>query len=239
LIAADRPGYGLSTFQPQRRLVDWPQDIAQLADALELDHFGVLGVSGGGPYALACAHALPDRVTSVGVVCGLGPLAEGGLRRSMRWLPRSALYLAEKTPRLLDTVYGQPLALLIRAGSSLPLRLLAYRIGEPDKSVILRPEILGRLMQSVREAFRQGPQGASQDARILSGPWGFRLQHIRTLVHLWHGDADIVVPLRHGEYLDACLPCSQLTIAPGEGHFSLPIGHRLTILQTLLDVPAW
>ncbi|MGD2073646.1 MAG: alpha/beta hydrolase [Gammaproteobacteria bacterium] len=239
LIAAERPGYGRSTFQPRRRLNDWPCDIEQLADALKLERFAVLGVSGGGPYALACARALPDRVTSAGVVCGLGPLTDRALRGSMRWLPRTALYLAEKAPLLLDAVYGQPLTWLTRAGSSLPLRLLAYRLGEPDRSVMLRPDTLAALMQSLREAFRQGPGGAREDARILGGQWGFRLHDIRTRVHLWHGDADIIVPPLHARYLDASLPRSQLALVAGEGHFSLPIKHRLEILEIILRADAW
>src|SRR5438477_9457290 len=47
IIVPDRPGMGLSDFQADRRLVDWPDDVAQLTDHLGIDDFSVAGVSGG------------------------------------------------------------------------------------------------------------------------------------------------------------------------------------------------
>src|SRR4051794_20731127 len=73
IIAIDRPGFGMSDFKPNRTLLDWPLDVCELADALGLDRFAVVGVSGGGPYALACARRIPERLTSVAVICGVGP----------------------------------------------------------------------------------------------------------------------------------------------------------------------
>src|SRR4029079_2709344 len=74
IIAVDRAGFGLSDFCPGRQLVDWPSDVVGLANALGLDRFGILGVSGGGPYAAACAAEIPDRLTGMAIVGGLGPL---------------------------------------------------------------------------------------------------------------------------------------------------------------------
>lgn len=235
VIALDRPGYGLSSFQPGRQLREWPHDVLALADALEFDRFGLLGVSAGGPYALACAHAVPQRIASVGVVCGLAPVTDMTLRQNMRWLPRSAFYLAEKRPSLLHVLYGQPLSWLARTGSSLPLRLLAHLNGEPDKSVMRRVEILNALAQNITESFRQGPRGAEYDLRVLGGEWGFQLQDIRKFVHLWHGDADNVVPMRHSEYLHSCLRNARLSIVAGEAHFSLPLTRRAEVLRTLIQ----
>jgi pimeloyl-ACP methyl ester carboxylesterase len=79
VIALDRPGFGGSTFQPNRGLLDWPRDVAEAADILGIDRFDVLGVSAGGPYALACGHALADRITRVGVVVGLAPMTATGM----------------------------------------------------------------------------------------------------------------------------------------------------------------
>ena len=76
VVAADRPGCGLSDFQPDRRIGDWPGDVVELAGALGIDRFAVVGVSGGGPYALACARKIPQRLTAAAVVCGLGPVGE-------------------------------------------------------------------------------------------------------------------------------------------------------------------
>ncbi|MFA5875052.1 MAG: alpha/beta hydrolase, partial [Anaerolineales bacterium] len=83
LICVDRPGYGESTFQPGRRILDWPEDIAQLADALSIDKFAVAGHSGGGPYVSACAVALPDRVTAAALLSGAGPVEAPDVTRGM------------------------------------------------------------------------------------------------------------------------------------------------------------
>ena len=79
-IVPDRPGYGLSDFQRHRRLLDWPADVEQLADHLGLERFAVLGVSGGGPHAAACAYAIPHRLTRVGLVSSAAPLELAPLR---------------------------------------------------------------------------------------------------------------------------------------------------------------
>ncbi len=83
LITADRPGYGLSTFQPGRRILDWPADIAQLASHLGIHKFAVSGHSGGGPYVAACAYAIPERLTVAAVLSGAGPADSPGARRGM------------------------------------------------------------------------------------------------------------------------------------------------------------
>ena len=69
-----RPGLRPLDPQPGRTLLDFAADLDRLADALGLDRFAVLGVSAGGPYAVACAHRLPDRVTAAAAVSSLSPL---------------------------------------------------------------------------------------------------------------------------------------------------------------------
>lgn len=239
VVAVDRPGYGLSSLQPGRQLRDWPQDVVALANALGFDSFGVLGVSGGGPYVYVCAHAVPQRIAAAGVVCGLAPVTDRTLRQGMRWLARSAFYLAQNRPLLLHVVYGQPLTWLARMHGSLPLRLLAQLNGEPDKSVMLRPDVLSALTQNIKESFRQGPRGAEHDLRVLAVEWGFQLQSIRKSVHIWHGDVDSVVPSIHSEYVHSCLRDAQLCIVSGEAHFSLPVMHRTEVLRTILQAGTW
>src|SRR5947209_1948660 len=73
VIGIDRPGFGASGFQQNRRFQDWPADVATVADHLGIDRFAVLGYSAGGPYVIACARELPDRLTFAGIVSGVGP----------------------------------------------------------------------------------------------------------------------------------------------------------------------
>ena len=74
LIGIDRPGMGLSDFKKDRTILDWPDDVVELADALGINKFAIEGISGGGPYAAACAYKIPDRLTTCGIISGLGPM---------------------------------------------------------------------------------------------------------------------------------------------------------------------
>ncbi|GMR21008.1 MAG: alpha/beta hydrolase [Gammaproteobacteria bacterium] len=234
LYAVDRPGYGLSGFVKNRSLAHWPNDIAMLADALGIETFGIIGISGGGPYVLACAHEIPERISSMGIVCGLGPVYESALRREMHWVARSGFYFARQSPASLRDLYGKPLNWLANTHPALALRLLAYFNGGADKPVLLRSDILELLSASLQESFRQGPSAAIQDVVIYQNPWGFELSNIRKHIHLWHGNADRIVPCCHSEFVHSQLPDSVLDIVPNEGHFSLPVRHAEAILTTLV-----
>src|SRR5215471_3904851 len=98
IITVDRPGYGLSEFQPGRTLLDWPGDVAQLADGLHLDQFAAIGLSGGGPYLLSCAYTMPERITSASVISGMGPVESPEARKGMLGAMRLGLGLARRLP---------------------------------------------------------------------------------------------------------------------------------------------
>jgi pimeloyl-ACP methyl ester carboxylesterase len=85
IIAVDRPGMGQSAFKRGRQILDWPDDVIALADALRIDRFGVLGISGGGPYAAACAFKIPARLTATGIVCGMGPSDAPRMKDGVSW----------------------------------------------------------------------------------------------------------------------------------------------------------
>ncbi len=233
IYALDRPGYGLSDGLENRSLLHWPGDVVALADMLGVDTFGIIGVSGGGPYALACAHEIPERISSIGIVCGLGPVCVPALRGSMGWTARLGFYLAEHSPALLRIMFGHPLDWLATKHPVQALRLFAYLNGGADKPVLLRSDILDRLSRNLHESFRQGPLASVQDMVIYRRPWGFELVNIRKHIHLWHGNADNIVPFSHSEYVHAQLPDAELAMVPGEGHFSLPVLHAKAILTTL------
>jgi pimeloyl-ACP methyl ester carboxylesterase len=100
LIAPDRPGFGRSDFQPGRQLLDWPDDVCELADVLGLNRFAVLGVSGGGPATLACAWKIPQRLTAVGVVSSPCPTDVPGVTEGMSRTNRMLFLLAKHAPAL-------------------------------------------------------------------------------------------------------------------------------------------
>ena len=83
LVTIDRPGHGLSSFQPSRQLLDWPRDVDTLADHLGLGTFAVSGWSFGGPYAMACAFSFPERLTAVGLISSFAPYNRPGSTAGM------------------------------------------------------------------------------------------------------------------------------------------------------------
>lgn len=233
VLAPDRPGYGLTEPRADTSLLAWTADVAGLADALGIERFTVIGASGGGPCALACARALPQRVLRVGLVAGLGPLHNAALLRDMGHGARLALSLANRVPALFRATVGMPLVAMARRDPALVIRLIALINGGPDREVLLRPDTLAAFSASIRLCFAQGTRGSLNDLQVFRRPWGFDPKDIRQPVQLWHGTADRVVPVSHSRYLETQLPDARLEIVAGAGHFSLPLEHMDAILAAL------
>jgi pimeloyl-ACP methyl ester carboxylesterase len=218
VIAPDRPGFGLSSRRAGRRIGHWPLDVAELADALGIARFGVVGVSGGGPYALACAWRMPERLTVVASVSGVAPMA--GVA-GMSGLPRQD-HVALELVRLAPLLRHPLMALGGVAWRRFPARM--YRRLEAlcppsDRVVLARPEVVRAMTEGVQEAFREGSEGAAEELRLFIRPWGFALQEIALPVHLWHGGRDTLVPCVAAERLAQALPRCRVEILPEEGHY--------------------
>ena len=231
IITADRPGYGHSTLMPDRSLLQWSDDVAHLADHLGITSFGIVGVSGGAPCALACAASIAQRIKKMAIVCGLGPLHGTGLANPMRWPATMSIRLARGSTLLLKTVVGMPVLTLSKLSPGLLLGIIALVNGGEDKKILNEALVRRLLILNIREAFRQGTAGAIMELQLYAKFWGFQLADITMPIELWHGDADKVVPLSHSKYVHEHLPNSQLTVVPGEAHFSLPIRCAERILQ--------
>jgi len=234
LIAADRPGFGLSDPSPDRSLLDWPADLICLADQLGLRHFAVLGVSGGGPAALACAAQLQERLTAVTIVCGLGPVAEPALLQIMHWPARFSFGLSQKFPKLARILFGKLVGPLLGHCPDLTLRLLNVASPAVDAAILDVADIRSILAENIREAFHQGGGGPALELALSASPWPFSLAGIDLPIHFWHGGLDQTVPSSHTEYLAAQIQNACCHIFPREGHFSLPIRHAESILKSLL-----
>lgn len=235
VIAADRPGCGLSDFQSGRRIRDWPDDVIELADALGIDRFAMVGVSGGGPYALACARYIPERLRAVGVVCGLGPLAESWALRDMLWTRRLAFMLARRAPWSLRLIQAGLFGPLLRRRPEMILSMIARTPVIADRRVLLRADVGRVLLASIRESVHTGARGILYELPLYTRTWGFRPEEIDIAVDLWHGEADPIVPVTHTRKLLGRLAHVRPVILPGEGHFSLPINHMGSILRALAD----
>jgi pimeloyl-ACP methyl ester carboxylesterase len=215
LIALDRPGMGLSDFQPRRALVDWPDDVGQLADALGLERFAVLGISGGGPYAAACAWKLSDRLTRAGIVSGLAPLNVPGVIAGMGRRNRLTFQLVGRVAVLRRTL----MARMAQSVARRPDRVLERGVAAAvDKKYLDRAEVRKILVESLSEAFRSGSAGPAWEMGLFARSWGFPLEEIRTPVDVWHGEDDANAPVAMGRYLAATIPECRARFYPGEGH---------------------
>jgi pimeloyl-ACP methyl ester carboxylesterase len=221
VINVERPGYGLSDFQTGRRFLDWPADVAALADVLGLERFAVIGYSGGGPYAAACAYAMPERLSAVALVSSPAEIRSPGVFAGMAPLDRAIFALNRVLPwtaqRLLYAVGTRLFAL----GPRRTLGSLARTLPEPDRTTIRQPEILRMMVEASAGAFARGSMGYAWDDRLFSLPWGFRPEEIRMPVQLWQGERDVLVPPAMGRALAAAIARCEATFVPGAGHLMI------------------
>jgi pimeloyl-ACP methyl ester carboxylesterase len=234
LIGVDRPGVGHSTPHLYDSLTGFAADLEYVLDRLGIDEFAMLGLSGGGPYVLACAAMMPDRMTVGGVLGGVAPTvgpdaAVGGV-----------VALAARFAPAVAGLRG-PLSWLV-AGffwSTRPMAVPAFRLyarfsPEGDRAVFARPEMRAMFLDDLLTGGRPGLRAPVYDVVLFGRDWGFALEDVRLPIHWWHGDADHIVPLAHGEHVVARLPDAQLYVRPGESHLGT-LGVAEEILGTLLD----
>ena len=186
VLCPDRPGIGLSDPMPGRTVYGYADDVAAMADALGLERFAVAGLSGGGPYALACGAKLPERVTAVGVMAGLGPLDRSGAREGLTKTDLRLLDYSLRRPLQARLMLGT-MATLTRLAPSVVIKQSADELGEPDRSFLQREKReLGSAgtMSALVEAFRQGASGPAEEYRLCGLPWGFALDEVRVPVWL-------------------------------------------------------
>ena len=222
IVSPDRPGIGLSDFQPGRRLLDWPAVIQELATQLGWTNFHVLGVSGGGPYVLACAHAMPERLLSAGVVCGAPPLREVGAQDLM-WTYRLALWGQRHLPWLLGAglaVAGQFMRL---PSNSILMAAFISKMCERDQLALHTPELYHILMESGRVGVGSPVRALSVDGDIYSSDWGIDFGRVLFPIRYWHGGRDSNIPVTMVERLVEKMPNASLTVLQEDGHYSLPM----------------
>lgn len=233
LINLDRPGYGLSDFQPERRLVDWPKDGCELADALEIDRFAVLGFSAGGPYAQVCAHLIPDRLTRVGLADSAPPMHLREINAAAPRMLRINHWLARHVPSAMD-FYFRLFWGFSRRNPDAFLKMAIQQSCVADQDLLSQPAIYAVLREVWRENIRVDSRGYSHDTEILMKEWGFQLKDIQKEIVLWQGEADVNIPKAWGRYLAKELPNCRATYFPNEGHFAI-FNHWKEILQAMHD----
>lgn len=235
IVGIDRPGTGMSTRHLYLNIADFAPDVALLMDELRVDRFAVVGLSGGGPYALSLAHGLPDRVVAAGVLGGVVPNV--GHESSERGVVG---FLAPLRPLLpfishpLARVF-QVLIMGLKPIGTQALNLFAHFSPEGDQLVFARPEIKAMFLDDLIGSSRLGIDGPFNDLALFLRPWGFSMADISVPVRWWHGDADNWVPLEQAQKLVPTIPHAQLYLRPGESHLGR-LGVAEEVLHVLLEV---
>jgi pimeloyl-ACP methyl ester carboxylesterase len=230
VVGIDRPGIGSSTPHRYASVREFATDLDIVADRLGFDRMAVIGLSGGGPYALAAGAALPDRVEAVGVLGGVaptrGPDAIGGGLVALGAAFAPALSLA-------SAPLGMGLSRMLRVARPLAnpaLDVYARLSPAGDRALLLRPEFRAMFLDDLINGSRTQFHAPLADVMLFAREWGFDLADVKVPVRWWHGDADHIVPFAHGLHVVDRLPDAQLTVLPGESHLG-----GLDVAEDLFD----
>lgn len=214
VVSPDRPGYGGSTAQRSRTLDDWPADVAVLADHLGAERFSVMGLSSGGPYVVACAAMLADRIASAAVIAGVTDMGWPGAWEGYDTDEPPIMRLGdeEAAVRWCEDRYGSD-------GSGY---LGGYiELAPADQALYDDEATAAGLFATVAEAFRQGVGGYAQDVWVQGRPWSFDLTGVTAPVRVVHGAEDPVVPISHSRHTAEVVPGATLEVLPRHGHLSV------------------
>jgi pimeloyl-ACP methyl ester carboxylesterase len=216
LVSPDRPGLVASTAVPGRTTADWADDVEELADALELDRFGVLGWSMGGQYALACAARLGVRVTKTVVIAGALPLDDDATFVELNAMDRRFTLRARDNPR----TARHALALVGAVARHAPRSWCrgAAKESVPEEAALLTGPT-GRVIAEAAAVALRGGEGMAEEYRAWVRPWGFALDTITTPVVYWQGDQDALIPPTWADELARRTPGAAVHAVEGASHF--------------------
>lgn len=220
LITYDRPGYSDSDRDRGRSVSDAAKDVLAIADALGIDRFGVVGRSGGGPHALACAALLPERVACAAALGSLAPYDAVGLDWSEGMADSNVTAYKNATAdiRTLITTLKRH-AGQVRGNPESLLKMLWPELNNHDKDVIGDIAIRRQIAETHAHALRETADGWIDDVLALSRRWGFDVSSIRVPVMLWHGSDDVFSPINHTYWLHTQIPTAEIDVAKDTAHF--------------------
>lgn len=216
-IAPSRPGVGGSDALEGRSVRDFARDVGELVDALGISRFAVVGVSAGGPYALAVAREFGDRVLATAVCSSLSPRYELHRTPGMGLSARIGLAIMRRFPALCRGT-GDAVLPVIARHPWLLRAVIAAHAAPSDRRRLAGAEQRGAVSTSFLDAASGGVGGLIEDFLTYSAGWGFQPGEVSGEVHLWHGARDPLVPVRHALELAGMLPNCRVFIDPDEGH---------------------
>ena len=214
VISPDRPGYGRSSPLPGRSLADWPADVEALANALSIDRFIVAGHSSGGPYAVACAALLPERVSALIALAGVTDMGWDGAWAGFSSMESHLMRMTDEKAAIAwcTDKFGADGSGFHAASD--------FEFAQPDNDLFADQHAGPAIASAVTEAFRQGVAGYAQDAFVQGRPWSFDVNSIALPAYIVHGELDAAVPLAHSRHTAQLVAGSTLRVLPGHGHMT-------------------
>lgn len=233
VLTFDRPGYGRSTVQRDRTILSVADDAVAVANALGWERFAVLGISGGGPHALALGVRAPERILALGLAVGTPPAELENPDDLIAFNREARRRAIEEGRASLEEFLAEPAA----QAASDPAGLLDAAMADAppvDQEMLARPEVREMLAESLREGFSNGPLGWFDDSWLLSTKWDFELGEVTAPVRMWYGELDRNVPIRAVRAMASQLNVASLEVIPGAGHLGW-LTEEERVLRTLLD----
>ena len=233
IIALERPGYGISDPISKFEILDWPKIVLEVANKLKIKNFSIIGVSGGAPFALACANTIKNkRLKSIAIVCALAPSKAKGMNKDRVGM---LLNLGRK-PFISWLIFNFLRMRLLNRNLEKSFNKWKNKISLPEIDLNLFTIDRGkRLMENFKEAVKHGTTGVHRDANLYSNYWGFKLKNIKKKIFIWHGDKDLTVPIITNKYYKKKLKNKEIFIKPNEGHFSICYNFMNDIIQQVSE----
>lgn len=233
LIGVDRPGYGMSTRNRERSIMDVVDDVMLLSKALKLDRFAVLGFSAGGPYALACAYRFPQIVRRCAVVAPLPPMDHALGFRALHPLYGRLFQLARGNESFFRLLMRGFFFFDGQRSADQYIRELGALLSPADQAVLSNINLFNARRDSWEEIRSGGSENLVDEMVTLTRPWGFRLQSVQIPVDIWWGEADLFCAPGVGQRMAGMIPKAEFRLESQAGHFLL-YSHWQSILQQLL-----
>lgn len=227
-FGVDRPGMGLSSLNKQHTLLSWTNDIAELADSLEISKFSIVSHSGGAPFALACGARLSERVSHIALVSAMPPWTISEATRDVPIGFRIINVLVRNIPGFSWLLMQLQQHVLLRPAM---FERLIQQVPEADGEVLRNNH---GLLIAAKEAFRQGASGAADEFRLLTREWGFNLEDIHTPVSIWQGGLDPQVPVSSARFFVSRLPHASLRVMENDAHQSMLYHHIEAIFEAAI-----
>jgi pimeloyl-ACP methyl ester carboxylesterase len=237
LMSPDRPGIGLSTFQANRKFLDWGADIVQLADSLNINRYSIFGLSGGAPHVLACVYNDSSRIDHASIISGATPYNYKGTLKGM-WIPVKLIHWfasMRKDKQLRKFIQNDFESLVNKPDKR--MKQFQNFLPKPDKRLLTeKPEYGWEFINGSIESYRQGIDGVVQEWKLYVADWQIDLNKVQFPITLWYGAEDKMAPNNRAKYYKEVLPNSTLHLIDNEAHFSLIRNHIREILIDLKPI---